>query len=35
MPNPFWKRALWFGLLWCVGVACVGIVSYTIRWMIL
>ncbi|WP_419912047.1 DUF2474 domain-containing protein [Hoeflea sp.] len=29
--QPMWSRLLWFGLLWCGGVAAIAIVGYALR----
>ncbi|MBL3702716.1 DUF2474 family protein [Sulfitobacter sp. BDSS02] len=31
----WWKRTGWFLLLWLGGVACVGVVAYAIRLVLL
>jgi hypothetical protein len=32
---PLWKKLAWFVGLWAAGVACVGAVSFTLRWWLL
>ncbi len=34
-PLPFAKRIGWFILLWCLGLSVIGVISYSIRAVIL
>ncbi len=33
-PEPWWRRIMWFALIWAMSVAALGVVGYGIKLML-